>query len=275
MRPEACEGELLRRLAGMPFLDRLEMVAVTGRSRGAVYEAVRRMEETGLVASVSHAAPHIPHTRRYCLTAEGLHRLARDEGMTVGDLLEHYPVSEQRRRLLMERLDAVAVIYRLASAISNIAYPIHFRWYRAMPMDATMALPDGKTVARRQAGSHRRPDSLLQKDVAAQGVVQAQRRANAHARPGASEARSQTCGRTPLHGLPGPGEGSGRLRTQRLHLALLLQGLRPLTCAPRWSTRGRGVHGPRRSRPSGPTSPKSFLRTVRGGILQATCCPPR
>ena len=52
MRPEACETELLRRLAAMPFLDRLEMVAVSGRSRGAVYEAVGKLEEAGLVASV-------------------------------------------------------------------------------------------------------------------------------------------------------------------------------------------------------------------------------
>ena len=39
MRPEGCEADLLRALAAMPFLDRLEMVSVTGWSRGAVYEA--------------------------------------------------------------------------------------------------------------------------------------------------------------------------------------------------------------------------------------------
>ena len=147
MRPEACETELLGRLAAMPFLDRLEMAAVSGRSRGAVYEAVRKLEEAGLVASVHHAAQLIPPTHRYCLTAAGLHRLARDEGTTVDELLARCPVSEQGRRILMERLDAVAVVYRLASALSNAAYPMRFRWYRAMPMDAAMTLPDGTTVA--------------------------------------------------------------------------------------------------------------------------------
>ena len=147
MRPEACETELLRRLAAMPFLDRLEMVAVSGRSRGAVYEAVRKLESGRLIASVPHATPLIAPTRRYCLTAAGLHRLARDEGMTVDDLLARCPVSEQARRVLMERLDAAAVVYRLASAISNAAYPMRFRWYRALPMDAAMTLPDGRTVA--------------------------------------------------------------------------------------------------------------------------------
>ena len=147
MRPEACETELLRRLAAMPFLDRLEMVAVSGRSRGAVYEAVRKLESGGLVASVPHAAQLIPSTRRYFLTAAGLHRLAREEGMTVDELLARCPVSEKGRRVLMERLDAAAVVYRLASALSNVVFPIRFRWYRAMPMDAAMTLPDGRTVA--------------------------------------------------------------------------------------------------------------------------------
>ena len=79
MRPQACDGDLLRRLAAMPFLDRLEMVAVTGRSRGAVYEAVRRMEETGLVASVSPRRtahpPHppiLPHRRGDCTGWPGM-----------------------------------------------------------------------------------------------------------------------------------------------------------------------------------------------------------
>ena len=42
---------------------------------------------------------------------------------------------------------SLGVVYRLASAVSNAAYPIRFRWYRAMPMDAAITLPDGRTVA--------------------------------------------------------------------------------------------------------------------------------
>lgn len=147
MRPDGCEGEVLRRLVAMPFLDRLETATVTGRSRGAVYEAVASLERDGLVASVPHASPLVPPTRRYFLTAAGLHRLARNEGMTVDDLLFRFPVSEQGRRRLMARLDAAAAVYRLAAAISNVEYPIRFRWYRAMPMDAAITLPDGRTLA--------------------------------------------------------------------------------------------------------------------------------
>ena len=47
----------------------------------------------------------------------------------------------------MERLDALTVIYRLASAISNLAYPIRFRWFRAAPMDVGIVLPDGHVLA--------------------------------------------------------------------------------------------------------------------------------
>ena len=147
MRLPACEGELLRCLASMPFLDRLEMAAVSGWSRGAVYEAVRKLEGAGLIAPVPHAAELIPPTRRYHLTAAGINRLAEHEGMTLDEALRARPVSAQWRRILLERLDAVAVVYRLASAVSNVAHPIRFRWLRAMPMDAAITLPGGRAIA--------------------------------------------------------------------------------------------------------------------------------
>ena len=62
-------------------------------------------------------------------------------------LLRSRPVSTQWRRLLLERLDAAAVVYRIAAAVANVHHPIRFRWYRAMPMDAAIALPGGRTVA--------------------------------------------------------------------------------------------------------------------------------
>ena len=128
MRPAGCEGELLRRLASMPFLDRLDMVAVSGRSRGAVYEGVRKLEDEGLAAPVPHATDLIPPTRRFHLTAAGLLQLAEIEDIALDALLRLYPVSARWRRILLERLDALAVVYRLASSISNIAHPIRFRW---------------------------------------------------------------------------------------------------------------------------------------------------
>ena len=144
MRP--VDGELLRLLAGMPFLDRMEMVAVSGWSRGAVYKAIPRMEGAGQVASVPHGTELASPARRFHLTALGVRRLAMGEDVALEDLLRSHPVSARWRRVLLERLDAVAIIYRLASTISNVAHSVRFRWYRAMPMDAVVILPDGGTI---------------------------------------------------------------------------------------------------------------------------------
>ena len=143
----AVEGELLRRMAAMPFIDRLEAAAVSGWSRGAVFDAAGSLERQGLAVSLPHASEVVPPTRRYGLTAAGLHRLARAEGMTVDELLRLYPVSEQWRRILLDRLDPAGVLYRLASVVSGAAFPVRFRWYRAAPTDAAMGLPDGRVLA--------------------------------------------------------------------------------------------------------------------------------
>ena len=139
--------EVLRRLSHMPFLDRLEMVAISGWSGSAVYEAVRQLEDAGLVGSVPHARDPVAPTRRFHLTAHGLGRLAHDEGANVDDLLRDRPVSTRWRRVLMERIDALAVIYRVASNAASIHHPIRFRWFRAMPMDAAIALPDRRIIS--------------------------------------------------------------------------------------------------------------------------------
>ena len=146
MRPAGCEAEVIRALASMPFLDRTEMVAVTGRSKGAVYEAVERLEQGGFCTAVPHAASLFPQTQRYHLAAAGLHWLAGEEGKSLDDLMLERPLSAQWRRNLMERLDALASIYRLAAGLAALEYPIRFRWYRALPLDAAVELPGGRSV---------------------------------------------------------------------------------------------------------------------------------
>ena len=149
------DGDLLRLLSHMPLLDRMEMAALSGWSGGGVYRAVSRLEDAGLIASVPHGTELIPPTRRFHLTAAGLRRLARAEnaapesgtGQALEGLLRDLPVSTRWRRALLERLDAVAVVYRIAAAISNTAFPVRFQWYRAMPMDAAVTLPGGGTIA--------------------------------------------------------------------------------------------------------------------------------
>ena len=146
MRPAALETGLLGLLAQAPFLDRQEMACISGGSRSVVYEAARRLEESGLVDSIPHAADLAPPARRYCLTAGGVRRLAEMNGATVDGLLRGCAVSQQWRRILLERLDAVAVLYRLASTIANAARPVRLRLYRAAPLDAALLLPGGRTL---------------------------------------------------------------------------------------------------------------------------------
>ena len=154
MKITGSERETLSVIASCPFVDRLELAAISGASRSAVYEAVRGLEDAGLVAHVPHAADLIPPTRRYRLTARGLGALAGTEGSTAAsstgqaldDLLRSRPVSIQWLRILMDRLDALAVIYRLASTIAGVAHPVGLRLYRAGPLDAAMTLPGGRTV---------------------------------------------------------------------------------------------------------------------------------
>ncbi|MXY59659.1 MAG: hypothetical protein F4Y96_04095, partial [Chloroflexi bacterium] len=145
MKPSELEALLL--LSRMPLVDRLEAAALSGWSRSAAYNAVESLEREGLAVSIPHASDLIPPTRRHHLTAEGVSVLAREEGTGVDALLRSRPVSAQWLRLLLERLDAVAVVYRLASALSDAAFPLKLRLYRAAPVDAAIALPDDRVLA--------------------------------------------------------------------------------------------------------------------------------
>ena len=136
----------MRRLAAMPFLDRLELAAVSGVPDRSVYNAVAALEREGLVASLQHATALLRQTRRYFPTDAGLCRLAEVEGITLEQLLRRHPVSARWRRILLERLDAVAVIYRLTSSIAALEGIASFRWYRGLPLDAGIVLNDGRTV---------------------------------------------------------------------------------------------------------------------------------
>ena len=106
-----------------------------------------KLQQCGLIEHLTHATPLIPTTRRYCLSAEGLRQLAEGGGGKVARQLRSWPVSQEWRRLILQRLAAAAVLYRLTTAIGGSQHPLRFRWYRAQPMDATVDLPDERSVA--------------------------------------------------------------------------------------------------------------------------------
>ncbi len=146
MIPAGCELDILRRLAEMPFLDRLELVTLCRRSRSAVYGSMDRLAERGMVQAVTHASEQTFPTRRYCLTAAGLEHLAALERVSLEQLLASRPVSARWRRVLLERLDALAISYRIAAALPHTELGLGFRWYRSGPLDAGIILPGGRTL---------------------------------------------------------------------------------------------------------------------------------
>ena len=130
----------------MPFLDRLELAAVAGLPDRSAYNAVAALERQGLAAFLHHATSLLRTTRRYYLTAAGVGRLADAEGVSLEDLLHSHSVSARWRNILLQRLDAVSVIYRLASSIGALQGPVGLQWYRANSLDAGITLPDGRTI---------------------------------------------------------------------------------------------------------------------------------
>ena len=134
-------------LLEMPFLDRLELSHVMCRPNQRVYENVAELQEMGLVDSVPHATDHLRSTRRFYLTPNGLRWLATHRGVQLEGLLRNLPVSRHWQRNLLERLDAVAAVHRVAStAALTEDTPVSVEWYRSHALDATLFLPDHRTV---------------------------------------------------------------------------------------------------------------------------------
>ena len=149
----SAQDSLLRFLVEAPLTDRLEIVDISGWSRGAVYSCIESLSDDGYVESVPHASPLIAPTRRFVATMNGIIRVADMEGISVEDLLRTRPVSDEHLLLLIARLDAVAVLYRVASAAAIAARPVRIAWRRGAPQDADLTLPDGRTTSLLRIGA--------------------------------------------------------------------------------------------------------------------------
>lgn len=146
MRVAQRETDTLRTLVAMPFLDWLELAAVAGVAETTAHRTLHHLRERGQVDFLRHASEHLAATRRWHATAQGLAVLASADGMTMNALLHRQPVSAHWHRLLLARLDAAAVIYRLAATAAASAGFLRFRWYRALPLDAAFTLSGGRTL---------------------------------------------------------------------------------------------------------------------------------
>ena len=144
----------VRLLARMPFLDRLELSHLSCRANQRVYEDVAALQETGIVDSVPHATDHLHSTRRFFVTSSGIRWLAQQTGADLERLFRDYCVSRHWQRTLLERLDAVAAIYRVASTAALMEEaPVIVDWYRSHALDATLFLPNRRSIGIMRQGA--------------------------------------------------------------------------------------------------------------------------
>ena len=137
----------IRALGRMPFLERRELSSVSSLAERTALDALHRLEEDGVAASIRHSLSDRSRLQRWYLTPKGIHRIADMKGLTVGEAVRLFPLSVEWRRWLLRRMDAVATCYRIALDAS-LPYQgrLRWRWERSGPLDAFMTLPDGCTL---------------------------------------------------------------------------------------------------------------------------------
>ena len=111
---------------------------------------MKTLTERGLVDSVAHHLSVLGSRpqRRYFPTEKGVTAAgAATEGRA--HMLRAYPVSKQWFRLLAERLDAVAVLYRVAAMAADADPhddPVRVDHYRNGPYDMLLTLSGGRSI---------------------------------------------------------------------------------------------------------------------------------
>ena len=132
-------------LATVEELSRLGRVPAS-----TLHDRLDKLAKRGLVSSVPHHLSVLGTRpqRRYFPTEKGvLAGGAATQGRS--HMLRAYPVSKQWFRLLAERLDAVAVPYRVAAMVADAdphSDPVRVDHYRQGPYDMLLTLSGGRTI---------------------------------------------------------------------------------------------------------------------------------
>ena len=113
-------------------------------------DRLKKLTERGLVNSMPHHLSVLGarQQRRYFPTEKGVTAAgAATKGRN--HMLRAYPVSKQWFRLLVERLDAVAVLYRVAAMAADAdphSDPVRVDHYRHGPYDMLLTLSGGRSI---------------------------------------------------------------------------------------------------------------------------------
>ena len=141
------ERQLLDALSRMPFVESVELALILGEPHSTVHRVLTDLLADGIVGRASHGTVHLPSSRRYYLTASGVREAADSLGFdTPSDFVRAYPMSLEWLTLLIRRLDAVAIVYRLAATMSPGTGGLRSRveFHRRGRFDATISLHDGR-----------------------------------------------------------------------------------------------------------------------------------
>ena len=157
------ERQLLDSLSRMPFIDSAELARILGEPHATVHRALTGLLADGVVGRVSHGTAHLPSSRRYYLTANGIREAAQLLDFdTPSDFVRAYPVSREWLALLIRRMDAMASIYHLAASLSSGVDGLrsYVEFHRRGRFDATITLHDGRSFGLVRQGLALRRRSL-------------------------------------------------------------------------------------------------------------------
>lgn len=140
---------VLSTVASMPFLTVAELAVIVGQHASTIRDTLHRLEEAVLVEAITHAMASRARATRWFLTPAGITELARRRRLdeSPDDLLKGFPLTTQWRRNLLGRLDAVAVINRMAQdTVRGSERQATWRWERRGALDVAYRHNSGKTV---------------------------------------------------------------------------------------------------------------------------------
>lgn len=127
-------------VGSFPFADAAELSTFTGLGRRTVERDLRSAREAGYVRSVRHATTLTRSTQRHTLTVSGIAALG------VG--ARGCQLSARWLRLMLERLDPLAHIYRTLEAVcADLDETVaEFRFYSTGSLDAAALLQSGVSL---------------------------------------------------------------------------------------------------------------------------------
>ena len=144
---------VLDTLSRMPFAEHRELAACAALPSSSTLDSLRRLHAGDLVDFVRHTRSGTSRVRRWHPTSRGVARLAELLGTTDSRLLDERPVSDAWQTALRQRLDDVALLYRVAHEAAYHHGPIGWRWQLGDVLDALLELSDGRTFGLMRLGS--------------------------------------------------------------------------------------------------------------------------